>query len=161
MNSKDLKLIVHVDRQRAELVVDDKLEKIYIVSTAARGVGCEENSFKTPPGLFAVSEKIGLDAVPGTVFKNRVPTGEIWSNDKANPLRSVPDDLILSRILWLEGREAHNLNTKNRYIYIHGTNHEDALGVPASQGCIRMRNDDVVELFDLLPVGSPVLIRAS
>ncbi|MFA5041157.1 MAG: L,D-transpeptidase, partial [Bdellovibrionales bacterium] len=80
--------------------------------------------------------------------------------DKSNPLHDTEDDLVLTRILWLEGRESHNANTKERYIYIHGTNREDLLGTPASHGCIRMSNNEIIELFDLIPVGASVEIRA-
>ncbi|MDR3425711.1 MAG: L,D-transpeptidase [Alphaproteobacteria bacterium] len=143
----------------AELFVNGQLLKTYVVSTAAKGLGCESGSNKTPIGLFRVSEKFGANALPGTVFKSRLPTGEVWSKDKNNPLRDTKDDLILTRILWLEGCESRNANTKDRYIYIHGTNREDLLGTPASLGCVRISNQDIIELFDLMPEGSGVEIR--
>ena len=87
----------------------------------------------------------------GAVFKSRLPTGE-------NGLGATDDDLVLTRILWLEGDEEHNANTRDRYIYIHGTNHEAAIGQPASHGCVRMRNADVAELYDLTPPGTVVTI---
>ncbi len=139
--------------------MDGQLLKTYAVSTAANGLGCENGSNKTPVGLLRVSEKFGANALPGTVFENRQPTGEVWSKDKSNPLHDSKDDLILSRILWLEGCESCNANTKDRFIYIHGTNREDLLGTPASHGCIRMSNKEITELFDLMPEGASVEIR--
>jgi L,D-transpeptidase YbiS len=160
MSETNVKLIVYARKQTAEIFVNGNLFKKYVVSTAAKGLGCEKDSFKTPTGLFRVSEKIGANAAPGTVFESRLPTGELWSRDKGNPLHDTKDDLKLTRILWLEGCESHNANTKDRYIYIHGTNREDFLGTPASQGCIRMSNKDIIELFDLMPVGASVEVRA-
>ena len=87
----------------------------------------------------------------GTIFLSRVPLGP---DDPLPPT----DDLVMSRILWLDGLEDHNANTRDRYIYIHGTKHENQIGRPASHGCIRMRNADVVELFDLVDEGTPVFI---
>ncbi len=86
------------------------------------------------------------------VFRGRVPTGEIGSED-------VPEDLVQTRILWLEGLEPHNANTYGRYIYIHGTNHESQIGTACSHGCVRMRNHDVAEMFDLVEEGDEVCIR--
>ena len=109
---------------------------------------------KTPTGRFRIAEKIGDNLPPETAFKSRKPV-----RASAKALRS--DDLVMSRILWLDGVEAHNANTHQRYVYIHGTNHEEAIGTPASHGCIRMRNQDVVELFDLVKVDTPVIIAAA
>jgi lipoprotein-anchoring transpeptidase ErfK/SrfK len=88
----------------------------------------------------------------GTIFRSRVPLGP------EDPLPST-EDLVMSRILWLDGLDEHNANTRDRFIYIHGTKHEDKIGSPASHGCIRMRNDDVVELFELVDETTPVVIR--
>ena len=88
----------------------------------------------------------------GTIFRSRVPLGP------EDPLPST-EDLVMSRILWLDGVEEHNANTRDRFIYIHGTKHEDKIGTPASHGCIRMRNEDVVELFELVDETTPVVIR--
>lgn len=88
----------------------------------------------------------------GTIFRSRVPL------DPEDPLPST-DDLVMSRILWLDGLDDHNANTRDRFIYIHGTRHEDKIGTPASHGCIRMRNTDVVELFELVDETTPVVIR--
>ena len=88
----------------------------------------------------------------GTIFRSRVPLGP------EDPLPST-EDLVMSRILWLHGLDDHNANTRDRFIYIHGTRHEDKIGTPASHGCIRMRNTDVVELFELVDETTPVVIR--
>jgi len=88
----------------------------------------------------------------GTIFRSRVPLGP------EDPLPST-EDLVMSRILWLDGLDDHNSNTRDRFIYIHGTKHEDKIGTPASHGCIRMRNEDVVDLFELVDETTPVVIR--
>ena len=108
---------------------------------------------KTPLGKFRVAEKIGHGAPAGTIFKSRVAL---------EPGEPLPDteDFVTSRILWLDGLEEHNANTRDRFIYIHGTKHENKIGEPDSHGCIRMRNDDVIELFDLVDKDTPVVIRA-
>lgn len=124
------------------------------VSTSRFGTGCEEGSQKTPLGKFTIAEKIGHGAPHGAIFKARVPTGEIWT-----PGQRMDEDLVLTRILWLEGAEPHNANTKGRYIYFHGTNHEELIGTPASHGCIRLRNMDMIPLFHLTVPGTPVEIR--
>ena len=121
------------------------------VSTSQYGLGSEPGSLRTPLGDFRVGEKIGDGQPLGAVFKSRVPTGELG-------LDAPEDDLILTRILWLEGLEPHNANTRARYIYIHGTNHEARIGQPASHGCVRMRNADIAELYDLIPPGVQVAI---
>ena len=124
------------------------------VSTSRFGIGSEPGSNKTPLGRFAVAEKIGGGAPLGAVFESRVPTGEIVPGECPGD----PRDCVATRILWLEGLEPHNANTHERYIYIHGTNHEEAIGQPASHGCIRLRNADVAQLFDLVPGGAEVEI---
>ena len=116
------------------------------VSTSRFGLGFEPGSRKTPTGSFRVREKIGGEMPIGTVFKGRRPIA-------ASVDRSSEEDLITSRILWLDGLEENNANTKERYIYIHGTNQEQSIGQPMSNGCIRMRNADVIRLFDLVEVG--------
>jgi lipoprotein-anchoring transpeptidase ErfK/SrfK len=124
----------------------------YPVSTSRFGLGTEPGSFKTPTGSFEISKKIGADAPLGAVFKGRVATGEIGE-------ASNPGDLIQTRILWLHGLEPENANTLGRYIYIHGTNHEEEIGSQASHGCVRMRNADVAELSELVTEGTPVFIQ--
>ena len=107
---------------------------------------------KTPTGQFRVAEKIGGDLPTGTIFRSRVPL------DPNQPLPQS-EDLVMSRILWLDGSDEHNANTRERYIYIHGTRHEDKIGTAASCGCVRMRNADVIELFDLVDEDTPVVIQ--
>ncbi len=125
----------------------------YPVSTSRFGPGSAADSFQTPLGHFRVREKFGDGATPLTIFRSRLPTG-VW-----NPARPEDGDLVLTRILRLEGLDPENANTYERYIYIHGTNHEDTIGTPASQGCIRMHNHDILDLYELIPVDTPVSIR--
>ena len=127
------------------------------VSTSRFGLGSEPGSYKTPLGRFIIAEMIGHGAPEGVVFKSRQPTGEIGPCSSPDS----PEDLVQTRILWLSGLEPHNANTHDRYIYIHGTNHEENIGEPASHGCVRMRNPDVVALFDLVEPGTEVLIEKS
>ena len=108
---------------------------------------------KTPVGRFRIGEKIGAGNPMNIAYKNRRPF-------HANAKTLKADDLVMSRILWLDGSDAANANTFERYIYIHGTNHEEDLGEPASHGCIRMRNTDVAELFELVEIDTPVVIAA-
>jgi len=124
----------------------------YPVSTSRFGLGTEPGSFKTPLGRFEISKKVGGGAELGAVFKGRVPTGETG-------VESSPEDLVQTRILWLHGLDEENANTLGRYIYIHGTNHEEEIGRPASHGCIRMRNADVAELYELVAEGTPISIQ--
>jgi L,D-transpeptidase YbiS len=121
------------------------------VSTSRFGLGFENGSRKTPTGRFRIHQKVGGEMPVGTVFRGRKPvtTPVDWS---AEP------DLITSRILWLDGLDEENALTKERYIYIHGTNQEQLIGQAASSGCIRMRNADVVRLFDLVEAGTLVEI---
>ena len=162
-------LIIEVDIRLQQLYLwepfpdGDMLIRQYPVSTAANGPGEQSGSYCTPRGRHRVAEKIGADMPLGTAFKARVPTGEIWTPelDAENPGR----DWILTRILWLEGLElgrnkGGNVDTHDRFIYIHGTHEEHRIGTPASHGCIRMRNADVAELFDLVKVGTEVRIAA-
>jgi len=144
-------ILVSIARQTLTLIGPDfTLE--YPVSTSKFGPGTEPGSFKTPLGRFEICRKIGADAPHGAVFKGRVPTGEI--GDASNP-----DDLIQTRILWLDGIDPENANTRERYIYIHGTNHEETIGTPASHGCIRMRNADVADLYENVTEGTGVVIQ--
>jgi lipoprotein-anchoring transpeptidase ErfK/SrfK len=126
--------------------------RTYPVSTSRFGVGTEEGSRKTPTGRFRVVQKIGGDMPASTVFRSRVPL------KPGDPL-PLTEDLVMSRILWLDGLDEHNANTRERFVYIHGTKHEDKIGSPASCGCIRMRNADVIELFDLVEHDTPVIIE--
>jgi len=132
------------------------------VSTATRGAGELLGSEKTPRGRHIVRAKIGAGMPPRSVFVGRRPTGEIWSPELA---AHHPDrDWILTRILWLSGLEPGrnrlgNVDSMRRYIYIHGTPDDQPMGVPASHGCVRMRNDELIELFDLVAPGIEVLIQ--
>lgn len=146
-------LHVSIPHQTVELRDGDSVLWQAPVSTSQFGTGEIPGSFRTPLGKFHIDEKIGDGAPCGAVFKARVPTGDVWQ-----PGLAVESDLILTRILWLAGDEPHNLNTKNRYIYFHGTNHEDRIGTPASHGCIRLKNDDILALYDITPTGTPVEI---
>jgi lipoprotein-anchoring transpeptidase ErfK/SrfK len=145
---------IHISIRDQRLTVKEGETPIstYPVSTSRFGVGTEEGSMKTPTGRFRVVEKIGGDRPIGTVFRSRVPLGP---DDPPPPT----DDLVMSRILWLDGLDEHNANTRERFVYIHGTKHEDKIGSPASHGCVRMRNSDVVELFELVDDGTPVIIE--
>ena len=132
------------------------------VSTAANGVGCEKNSGCTPLGKHIIRAKIGEGAPANTVFVGRRPTGEICTPElmAQHPNR----DWILTRILWLSGTEVGknrlgNVDTMQRYIYIHGTPDSTDMSVVGSHGCVRMRNDDLIALFDRVPVGTTVHIQ--
>ncbi|HIL02931.1 MAG TPA: murein L,D-transpeptidase [Candidatus Thioglobus autotrophicus] len=133
--------------------------KSYVISSAANGVGEQEGSFCMPLGKFKISEKIGQELESNSVLEGRVFTNEIYTVALA---QQYPDrDWILTRILWLDGTENHNTNTKSRYIYLHGSPDETPMGIPGSKGCIRMRNKDIIELFDLVQIGEEVAIIAS
>lgn len=133
----------------------------YMVSTAANGAGCLKDSGCTPLGQHIVRAKIGEGAAVNTVFVGRRPTGEIYT--PALKLQFPHRDWILTRILWLSGTEVGknrlgNVDTMQRYIYIHGTPDETEMGKPGSHGCVRMRNRDMLALFGLVAAGTPVLI---
>jgi len=137
--------------------------KQYPVSTALNGCGCEENSFKTPTGLHQISEKIGDGEPVGMLFKGRQATGDLI--DIETSVMDTGKDQITSRILWLGGLEpginqGDGVDSHDRYIYIHGTNEEGRIGHAVSHGCIRMKNTDVVELFDLVNEGTAVIINS-
>ncbi|MFQ3670385.1 MAG: L,D-transpeptidase [Verrucomicrobiia bacterium] len=149
-----LELEVSVERQVAELRDGASVVWSAPVSTSRVGTGCESGSWRTPTGRFTVAEKIGDGAPLGARFVGRVWTGEVWQ-----PGHQVEEDWVLTRILWLDGLEASNANTKERYIYIHGTNHEEEIGVPSSHGCIRLRNREMLELYERVPLGMVVRIE--
>lgn len=142
---------IEVSIQKQSLTLFRTEEKLFSapVSTAANGAGFEEGSFKTPTGQFIVRERIGEGAPLLTFFKGRLPRG-------IGNLGS--DDAILTRILWLEGLDEMNANTYRRYIYFHGTHEEEKIGQPASHGCIRLNNKDMLTLFDLTPIFTNVHI---
>jgi lipoprotein-anchoring transpeptidase ErfK/SrfK len=149
------RIVIDAREQRAELFSEGRKIGVYPVSTGETGLGSEYGSLKTPVGLFRIAEKFGEGAPIGTIFKSRVSTGKVW------PDASFPadDDLVLTRVLWLEGLEPGNANTKERFVYLHGTNQESLLGTPASHGCIRFRNVDIIEVFDRVDVGTLVEIK--
>jgi len=153
---------IDLGAQRLELQRGGQPPRRWPVSTARRGAGEQRDSECTPRGRHVVRARIGAGLPIGTVFVARRPTGEIWTPELA---RAQPGrDWILTRILWLSGLEPGRnrlgpVDTMRRYIYIHGTPDDQPVGAPASHGCIRMRNDDVVELFELAPAGTEVLIR--
>jgi len=152
MQSARTKIDISIKDQRLTLTSDGKKLRTFPISTSRFGIGTEEGSMKTPLGNFRIAEKIGHQAVSGTVFKARVPLG---------PDDPLPDteDFVTTRILWLDGLDEENSNTRDRFIYIHGTKHEDKIGIADSHGCIRMRNADVIELFDLVDETTQVVIR--
>jgi lipoprotein-anchoring transpeptidase ErfK/SrfK len=145
---------IHISIRDQQLTVkeDEMPIRTYPVSTSRFGIGTKQGSLKTPVGRFRVAEKIGGDTPAETIFRSRVPL------KPGDPLPPT-EDLVMSRILWLDGLDEHNANTRDRFIYIHGTKHEAKIGSPASCGCIRMRNADVVELFDLVDQDAPVIIE--
>jgi L,D-transpeptidase YbiS len=138
--------------------------RVYRISTATKGAGERSGSHCTPRGRHIVRAKIGAGAPLNAVFVGRRLTGEIWTPELS---ARYPDrDWILTRILWLSGCEVGfnrlgEVDTMRRYIYIHGTPDTMEMGKPGSIGCIRMRNGDLVELFDLVPAGTPVEISAA
>lgn len=155
-------VVVDVARQRLVLLSDARPLLDVPISTAARGVGEQRGSGCTPRGLHRVRAKVGAGCAAGAVFVGRRPTGEHWSPALADaqPAR----DWILTRILWLDGCEPGRnrggaVDTLRRYIYIHGCPDSAPLGVALSHGCIRMRNADVIALFDAVRVGTPVRIQ--
>lgn len=158
-----MELDLSISRQELRLL-DDRggTVKRYAVSTARNGPGELNGSERTPRGAHLIRAKIGAGCPANTVFKGRRPTGELYSPELRwkHPGR----DWILTRILWLSGTEPGfnrlgDVDTMRRFIYIHGAPDETPMGVPGSHGCIRMRNDDVLELFDLVPTGTRVNIR--
>jgi lipoprotein-anchoring transpeptidase ErfK/SrfK len=160
-----MNITIHIPSQTLELFDDDggKLLRRYSVSTGANGVGEESGSFCTPRGKHVIRAKIGAGQPENTVFVKRRPTGEVYTPElgAAHPKR----DWILTRILWLCGKEQGynrwgSCDTMRRYIYIHGTPDDTPLGKPGSHGCVRMRNADLMELFDLVAAGTPVEIIA-
>ncbi len=151
-----------ISKQELSLCQSNQPSKTYQVSTAANGVGETRNSFQTPRGLHIIRAKIGGDCPINTVFVGRRPTGECYNNDLKQ--RYPNRDWILTRIFWLSGCEVGknrlgNVDTMRRFIYIHGTPDENPMGQPASKGCIRMHNQDIIELFNIVPVGTRLLIK--
>ncbi|HWU81930.1 MAG TPA: L,D-transpeptidase [Methylophilaceae bacterium] len=157
-----MQIEISIAQQLLTVLDDDgELRAQYPVSTALKGPGEIKGSYQTPRGRHVVRAKIGGDAPVNSVFVGRRPTGEIWTTmlGEQHPGR----DWILTRILWLSGCEVGrnrlgNVDSMQRYIYIHGTPDDQTIGEPHSHGCVRMRNDDVIALFDMVPVGTAVEI---
>jgi len=157
-----MKIDIRIPAQQLDLLDNaGKVLRRYAVSTAANGVGEISGSYCTPRGKHIIRAKIGTGQPENTVFVGRRPTGEIYTPELGAkfPMR----DWILTRILWLSGCEVGfnrlgENDTMRRYIYIHGTPDAVPLGLPGSQGCIRMHNADLIELFDIVPAGTAVEI---
>ena len=152
-------LVVDVARQQALLLLEGRLAFAATVSTALNGIGGEEGSYRTPPGWHRIHARIGMGAEAGTVFRSREATGEVWHGEPRE------EDLILTRVLTLEGLEpgvnqGPGCDSRERTIYLHGTNQESRLGTPVSHGCVRLANATVIALADLLREGDAVLIAA-
>lgn len=157
-------LKVIIETQELLVCENDQVIRQYRISSAKNGAGENLGSEQTPRGLHVIRAKIGANCPINTVFISRRPTGEIFSPELK---KNFPNrDWILTRIFWLSGLEVGknrlgNVDTMSRYIYIHGTPDEVPMGVPGSRGCIRMRNQDLVELFEKVPVNTRILIQES
>lgn len=159
-------IVVSIGKQLMAFYRDGHLVKTYVISTGLRPPSNVKNSLGTPRGLHEIAERIGAGAPPGIVFKSRVNTGRHYSELDAD---EQSRNLITTRILWLRGLEAgmnsgtnaagECVDTYERYIYIHGTNHEEKIGAPASSGCVQMRNLDIIELYDEVRSGDLVWIE--
>lgn len=147
------RIIVSVARQTLQLWQGTKMVKEWPCSTSRYGLGFTEGSLRTPLGRFIIREKHGSGAAWGTIFKARQPVGT-WQLGE-----DTSEDLVLTRILRLDGLEARNANTFDRYIYVHGTNDERRIGQRGSHGCVRLKNDAMIELYDLVPEGTEVWIE--
>src|SRR6266699_1486571 len=145
-------IIISAREQKLAVLDRGNLMAIYPISTSKFGLGDWPGSSRTPLGELEIAEKIGDRAAPGTVFKDRRPTGEIVQPD------SPGRDPIVTRILWLRGCERQNGNAFARTIYIHGTPEERNIGLPASYGCIRMRSGDIINLYEIVGRGAEVTI---
>jgi lipoprotein-anchoring transpeptidase ErfK/SrfK len=154
---------VDISEQRLYLIENSLIKASYPISTSKYGEGSIENSFKTPLGKHSIKEMIGEEAEINTIFTSRINTKR--SATIIDQFEDTDNDYVTSRILWLDGEEdgfnkGGNVDSFRRYIYIHGTHEEGLIGTKASHGCIRMFNYDVIELFNLVNIGTKVLIRA-
>ncbi len=154
---------VDISEQRLYLVENSLIKASYPISTSKYGEGSIENSFKTPLGKHSIKEMIGEEAEINTIFTSRINTKR--SATIIDQFEDTDNDYVTSRIMWLDGEEdglnkGGNVDSFRRYIYIHGTHEEGLIGTKASHGCIRMFNYDVIELFNLVNIGTKVLIRA-
>ncbi len=154
-------IVVNISTQQLFLLKKGSINEIYSISTSVYGTGSKVNSFKTPLGRHKISEKIGKGLPEGAILKGRIWTGAI-----ANIIKEPIDtefDVVTSRILWLTGLEVGKnkgpgVDSKSRYIYIHGTAEEGLIGKPASDGCVRMYNVDIIDLFNKVDTNTEVLI---
>ena len=146
------RVVISTREQRLAVLDRGNLLALYPVSTSKFGLGDWPRSYCTPLGELEIAQKIGDAAPPGAVFKDRRRTGEIVASD------SPGRDPIVTRILWLRGREPQNANAFRRDIYIHGTPEERNIGLPVSYGCIRMRSRDIIHLYDIVGIGAEVTI---
>lgn len=153
---KQAKIKISIKDQKLYLISDDSTAKEYDISTSKYGVGNESNSNKTPLGKHKIKNMYGKDAALGTIFKGRANTGKIATINTDSVFRET--DFVTTRIMWLDGKEESNKNSYLRYIYIHGTPEEGLIGTPSSHGCIRMKNSDVIELFEKVKIGTVVEI---
>jgi len=168
----DQYILIIPSQQKLLLIKNSIVLQEYIISTSKYGLGNKNESFQTPIGIHKISKKIGDLCPIFTVFKGRVPLEDnLTLSELEKPINEKYrkkhlkgcEDVITSRIMWLEGIEeginkGGNVDTYSRYIYIHGTAHEELIGKEASHGCIRMRNDDVIELFEKIKQDTHVLI---
>jgi lipoprotein-anchoring transpeptidase ErfK/SrfK len=155
------RIVIDAAKQELRLLEGERVLRRYAVSTAKNGLGEKNGSFRTPRGRHIVRAKIGAGQPENTVFVRRRPTGEVWSRELH--AKFPGRDWMLTRLLWLSGCEPGknrlgDVDTMRRYIYIHGSPETAEMGKPGSIGCIRMRNRDIVELFDLVPPYTPVEI---
>lgn len=153
MMDRAVQLVISAAEQTLRVMRGGRCVRAFAISTASKGMGFEKDSYQTPGGRFRICEKIGDGQAPGTIFRNRVAVGR-WQ-----PGEGLEEDLILSRILRLEGLDEANANTLERCIYLHGTNREEMLGQAASHGCVRLGNADIIELFDMVGEGDMVEIH--
>lgn len=157
-----MQIHISINDQRLTFTDAVGVERRYSISTSLKGVGEQQDSGCTPRGSHRIRAKIGAGLPSAAVLVGRRFTGEIWTPELTEQFPQR--DWILSRILWLCGNEPGRnrlgrVDSMRRFIYIHGTPDDQPMGVPLSHGCVRMRNADVIELFDLVKVGCPVLIE--
>jgi hypothetical protein len=149
---KDHRIVISARDQKLALLEKGKVVAVYPISTSKFGLGDAPGTCRTPLGELEVAQKVGDGAPPGAVFKDRRRTGEVI------PINAPGRDPIVTRIIWLRGREPQNANAFARTIYIHGTPEERNIGRPASYGCIRMRSMDVIQLYQTVGRGAEVSI---
>lgn len=142
-HSTKLWLFVSIPRQVVQIRAQENVLQEFPVSTSVHGTGEQEGSLRTPTGWHHIAQKIGDGLPSGAILKGRTFIGVVWE-----PGVAVAEDPVLTRILWLAGDEEHNQNTFNRYIYFHGTHDEENIGQPLSHGCIRLRNSDMISLYN-------------